>query len=139
MIRACAALIACFLVVSVVPVSAQTIGYAEGIDRLARACGGDINKYCRTASLGGGRVQACLERSSGISANCRAATAEVRVLIQARAQARANVLKVCNADVRKWCSGVQAGDGNLMECFSKAKPRLNSEECQAAVRDAGYE
>lgn len=138
MIRACAALIACVIVVSVVPVSAQTIGYAEGIDRLARACGGDINKYCRTASLGGGRVLACLERGSGVSANCRAATAEVRVLIQARAQARANVLKVCAGDVRRWCDGVQSGDGNLMECFSKAKPRFSA-ECQAAVRDAGYE
>jgi len=120
------------------PATAQTIGYAEAIDRLARACGADINKYCRQANLGGGRVQACLERSSGVSANCRASAAEVRVLLQARAAARANVLKVCNAEVRRWCDGVQAGDGNLMECFAKAKPRFSA-ECRAAVSDAGYD
>lgn len=137
MIRACAALIACFLAASTVPLAAQTIGYAEAIDRLARSCGADINKFCKTASLGGGRVQACLERSGGVSAKCRATAADVRVLLQTRAMARANVLKVCNADVRKWCDGVQPGDGNLMECFAKARPRFSA-ECQAAITDAGY-
>jgi outer membrane protein OmpA-like peptidoglycan-associated protein len=48
------------------------------------------------------------------------------------------VPRVCDADIRRLCSGVQAGDGNLMECFSKAK-RSFSAACQTAVADAGYE
>ncbi len=34
--------------------------------------------------------------------------------------------------------GVQPGDGNLMECFYKAKQNI-SPQCQKTVADAGYE
>ena len=51
--------------------TAQTIGYAEALGRLADACGQDIDRYCKSANLGGGQVADCLERnSSRVSPAC---------------------------------------------------------------------
>ena len=120
------------------PGIAQTIGYAQAIDRLATSCGKDIDRTCRTANLGGGRVQQCLmQNQSKISASCRATIADVRMLLEQRAEARANLMKLCDADIRRLCAGVKQGDGNLLECFFKTERRASA-ECSQAVIDAGY-
>ena len=62
----------------------------------------------------------------------------MQTLLQTRAAARSAVLRVCDADIRRMCTGVQRGDGNLMECFYKAKRNM-SPQCQQTVADAGYE
>jgi OOP family OmpA-OmpF porin len=133
-----ALILAALLVFGASPGMAQTIGYAEAIDRLAKACGKDIDRYCRTANLGGGRVLQCLvQNQSKISGSCRATAVDVGTLLQKREEARANVMKLCDADIRRLCPGVKPGDGNLLECFYKAEKRT-SPQCQQAVTDAGY-
>jgi hypothetical protein len=117
---------------------AQTIGYAEAIDLLAANCGKDIAAHCGQANLGGGRVQRCLvQNQAKISARCKTASAEVVALLQKREAARQAVLKLCERDIGRLCSGVVAGDGNLLECFMKVEARANP-QCRQAVTDAGY-
>ena len=41
-------------------------------------------------------------------------------------------------NIRRFCASIQPGDGNLMECFYKARQNM-SPACQKAVVDAGYE
>ena len=138
MTRAGLWLIVCWLVAGAGHAGAQTIGYAEAIDLLAANCGKDIAAYCKQVNLGGGRVQHCLvQNQAKISARCKAANVEVVGLLQKRVAARQAVLKVCDADIRRLCSGVQAGDGNLLECFLKAEAHANA-QCRQAVTDAGY-
>jgi OOP family OmpA-OmpF porin len=116
---------------------AQTIGYAEAIDRLAVACKADIAKFCKTEPLGGGRVQRCLDQAT-VSPGCRAASAEVKNLLQRRAEARAAVPRACDVDSRRLCAGIQSGDGNLLECFHRTRARASA-QCQKAITDAGYD
>jgi len=116
---------------------AQTVGFAEAIDQLGRACGKDIAKFCKQTSLGGGRIQNCLSQSN-VSPACSASLVALKTLLQKRAAARAAVPRVCASDIGRLCSGVVAGDGNLMECFYKAKRNISA-PCQQAVADAGYE
>jgi hypothetical protein len=133
-----AGLVVAFVMSGSVPLAAQTIGYAEAIDRLSVACGKDIDRHCKKVNLGGGRVQQCLTQNQAkVSVGCRAAVADVAILLQKRAAARSNVLKVCDVDMRRLCPGVQVGDGNLLECFFKAE-RSASPACRQAVTDAGY-
>ncbi|HXZ22106.1 MAG TPA: OmpA family protein [Pseudolabrys sp.] len=128
-----------FLGFAVVPAFAQTIGYADALDQLAAACGADIAKYCKNENLGGGRVRDCLLRNqSTVSARCIGSVNSLGALLQKRAAARASVMRVCDVDIKRRCSGVQPGDGNLMECFYKTKENI-SPACQQAVADAGYE
>ncbi len=133
-----AGIIALLAIVGAGPALAQTIGYAAAIDRLAVACGKDIELYCKKINLGGGRVQQCLNQNQAkVSATCRSTQAEVMALLQKRAAARAYVLKACDIDLRRLCPGIQPGDGNLLECFMKAE-RSASAQCRQAVTDAGY-
>jgi outer membrane protein OmpA-like peptidoglycan-associated protein len=121
------------------PSAAQTIGYAGAIDQLAKSCGNDIGKFCKNTHLGGGRIQQCLDQNqAGVSAACKTNVSDLRALLQKRAAARAVVMRVCDADIRRMCTGIQVGDGNLMECFYKAKRNM-SPQCQQTVADAGYE
>ena len=128
-----------FTLGSVAAASAQTVGYSEAIGQFAVACGKDIDKFCKTTNLGGGRTQQCLDQNeAGVSASCKTTISALRANLQARAAARAAVFRVCDVDVRKFCAGIQQGDGNLMECFYKARRNMSA-QCQQTVVDAGYD
>jgi hypothetical protein len=118
--------------------SAQTIGFAEAIDRLAAACGADIKKHCKGVPLGDGGVRNCLVRNQAKNApRCNSTMAEVFRLIEIRLAAQAAVPRICDADIRRLCQGVQPGDGNLLECGLKAR-RAVSAKCNQAITDAGW-
>lgn len=118
---------------------AQTIGYAEAIDALATACGADIAKFCRQTPLADGRMLQCLDQNaSGVGATCKSSLATLQTLLQKRSAAQTAVLRVCDADIRRMCAGVQIGDGNLMECFYKTQANI-SPQCRQTVLDAGFE
>jgi outer membrane protein OmpA-like peptidoglycan-associated protein len=133
------AFVAAFLLVLTQAAAAQTIGYAEAIDQLGTSCGPDIAKFCKTESLGGGRVRQCLLRNQGsVSARCIGSINALTSLLQKRAAARASVMQVCDLDIKRRCSGVEVGDGNLLECFYKTKENVSA-PCRQAVADAGFE
>jgi outer membrane protein OmpA-like peptidoglycan-associated protein len=135
----CLAVAALLLPAAATPSNAQGIGYAQALDRLAVSCGKDIGRLCKTATLGGGRVTQCLEQNqAAVSPNCKGSLTDMAALLISRAQARTLVLRICNSDIRRYCDGVQAGDGNLMECFYKARRNMSA-ECQKTVHDAGYD
>jgi hypothetical protein len=118
--------------------SAQTMGFAEVVERLAAACGRDINQHCSRVNFGGGRVLHCLRQNEAkISPQCRTAMVQTTQNVERRADARAAVLKVCDADARRLCQGIQPGDGNLLECMVTAR-RSVSAACNQAITDAGY-
>jgi outer membrane protein OmpA-like peptidoglycan-associated protein len=130
---------AALLIATATPSNAQTVGYADALGRLGQTCGADIAKHCKTVNLGGGRMTQCLERNSAkISTGCKTSIANMKALLVTRSQARASVMKVCDADIRRLCAGVAPGDGNLLECFHKAS-RNTSAACRKTVADAGYD
>jgi OOP family OmpA-OmpF porin len=118
---------------------AQTVGYADAIDQLAKSCGNDIGKFCKKEPLGGGRIKQCLERNqAGVSQSCKIAVGQLTALLQKRATARVAIPRLCERDRLRLCNGIEPGDGNLMECFYKVKQNVSA-ECRQAVADAGYE
>ena len=118
---------------------AQSIGYADAFQKLAQSCGGDIEKHCKAVGLGGGRMMKCLnEKRESVSPTCKTNIVAVTTLLASRAQARVAVLKVCSADVIRACPDVKPGDGNLLDCYMKAK-HLFTPQCRKTVADAGYE
>jgi OOP family OmpA-OmpF porin len=133
--------IAAFLLsVAAAPSShAQTVGYADALQQLGQTCGGDIAKFCKAVNLGGGKMIQCLtEHNASVSAACKTSVAATKALLATRAQARAAVTKVCAPDIIRACPDVKPGDGNLLECYQKAK-HLFTQQCRKTVADAGYE
>lgn len=117
---------------------AQSLSYADAIDRLARACGKDIEKNCKSVNLGNGAIRRCLDRNQAkISATCRETIPVVFALVEKRAIAQASVVRLCDIDARRLCPGVQPGDGNLLDCALKAAKAL-SPTCSQALTDAGW-
>jgi outer membrane protein OmpA-like peptidoglycan-associated protein len=133
------ALAALLLFTCVKPSSAQTIGYAGALGNLAVSCGKDINRFCKTANLGGGQVADCLERhQSRVSRGCRATADEVGALLRKRAAARASVRHVCELDRLQYCGGIQPGDAQILGCMYKSRSVLRP-ACRQALADSGYE
>jgi OOP family OmpA-OmpF porin len=122
---------------STVASNAQGISYSEAVGRLAASCSTDIAKHCAKTNLGGGRMTQCLQNPA-VSAPCKASLNEMQTLIALREKARVTVMKVCDVDIRRFCDGMKTGDGNLLECFFKAKQNMST-QCRNAVGDAGYD
>lgn len=123
---------------AVQPAAAQTIGFAEAYDRLAKACGTDIEKLCANVPLGGGAVKSCLDKNqSKISAGCKAAASETFTLLAKREAAQANARQVCARDISQYCSRVQPHDGYVLQCLLTST-RVVSAECKQIIVDAGW-
>src|SRR5687767_1385513 len=92
------------LITAATPSNAQTVGYADALGQLGQTCGADIAKHCKSVNLGGGRMTQCLDKNSAkISATCKSSVANMKALLVTRSQARASVMKVCDADIRRLC------------------------------------
>jgi len=130
------ALTASFIIAT--PASSQSIGYADAISGLAVACGADIQKFCKGVNLGNDRLRNCLNQNqANVSSQCKAGYARAMDLLQKRINAQRTVTKICDSDIRRFCGGVQPGDGNILGCVLLAQKQV-SPQCNQAVTDAGY-
>lgn len=117
---------------------AQTIGYADAVDILARDCGGDIARYCKDAMLADDGVGRCLaSHRSSLSATCAASATQVAAAIEARREAQATAGKMCANDIRRLCPMTDQGRGHVLQCLLKASPSA-SKACNEAITNAGW-
>lgn len=131
-------IVAAFLVTFAGSVSAETLSYADAIDKLAATCGKDINKYCKSARLGNNRIRDCLKQNDAkLSSSCRSNYGEVYSQVERRAQAQIDVLKVCRGDYERLCKGVTRAKGHTLNCLLKAKKRVK-DKCNQMITDAGF-
>ena len=121
------ALLFAFVAGSTVHAPAQTIGFAEAIDRLAAACGADIKKHCQGVPLGSGGVRNCLVRNQAKNApRCNATMAEVFRLVQ---EHKVTHIHVVPALLIRWISDPTIGDYDLssMRMIQSGGVYLNNE------------
>jgi hypothetical protein len=119
------------------PAQTATMGFADAAEAFALACGSDIDRHCRQANLGSGRIEACLQQhSTQISAVCRTAVPEIRARVAARIQAQHGVFRICDADVARRCAGIR-GEANVLSCLLRARASVSA-SCNAAIDNAGW-
>ena len=118
------------------PAAAQTIGFAEAIDILARACGNDIERHCRTANLANNEIGRCLAQSN-VTPQCGDVLVRVRTSIAARMEAQASAERVCDRDIQRLCRMTRPGRGHILRCLLTAE-RSVSAACNAAITNAGW-
>ena len=118
--------------------SAQTLSYANAVDKLAAACGKDLERHCKTVQLGNGRIQGCLKKNDAkLSASCKATYPEVFTELARRIDAQERAVKVCRGDYERLCKGVVRNRGYTLECLLKAEKRV-SKKCNQIITDAGF-
>ena len=124
--------------VSASPATAQTMSFEDAMKVFVASCGKDMEKHCRGVNLGAGRLKACLEKNTAsVSAQCKTDAPRALAAVQARADARVAVLKICEIDAQRMCGMVQKGDGQILECMLTAQRGTNA-KCNQAITDAGY-
>jgi hypothetical protein len=121
------------------PAPAQTISYAEAINHLMGACGGDIDNYCSQVHLGSGRIEACLaQHVSQVSEQCKATFAQVLASIDARATAQSAAPKLCDGDIQRLCRRMR-NVGWAVSCLTRPENvRRVSRKCNDALTNAGW-
>jgi hypothetical protein len=117
---------------------AETIGYAQAYDRIAAACGKDVQKLCSGVPLGDEGVRKCLEaKQAKVSGKCKSTMADTFALLQARIDAQGAARRVCDPDVREFCTGVEPHDGHQLTCLLDSS-RVVSQRCRQVLTDAGW-
>jgi len=95
------------------------------------ACAPDVQKFCKDAQPGGGRIRACLEgHRAELSKPCQEHLERLAGFRSRRPGAGA--IRACAGDVEKLCKNVQPGGGRIVQCLREHESELSS-ACKAVV------
>jgi hypothetical protein len=122
---------------AILPAAAETLSYADAIDRLAAACRNDIAKYCKGVPLGP-RLKDCFDaKQTMMSPQCQQIRGVVYGSITRRAAAQRDIGDVCSADIARLC-GTSHADAHLVECLFSVSTAAMSQQCNQTFTDTGW-
>jgi hypothetical protein len=98
------------------------------------ACAEDAQRFCADVQPGGGRIMQCLrQHAAELSSGCKDAMQRLGGPGGRKSMMRGNPwAKDCEADVAKFCQGVQPGGGRIMQCLQGHAGELSS-ACKTAI------
>ena len=107
------------------------------IETVANGCKTEIDSYCKDVTPGEGRILACLyARQDKLSGKCEFALYDAAVRLERAVAALSYAANECEDDIDKYCSGVEMGEGRLLECIDKNDAKVSS-RCKQALKDVG--
>ena len=107
------------------------------IETVANGCKSEIETYCKTVTPGEGRVLACLyAHQDKLSGKCEFALYDAAVRLERAVAALSYAANECEDDLDKYCQGVPAGEGRLLECIDKNEAKVST-RCKQALKDVG--
>ena len=107
------------------------------VETVANGCKTEIESYCKTVSPGEGRILACLyAHQDKLSGKCEFALYDAAVRLERAVAALSYAANECEDDLDKYCQGVPAGEGRLLECIEKNDAKVSS-RCKQALKDVG--
>ena len=100
------------------------------------SCGKEIKRSCKGVVAGDGRLLSCLHaREKSLSAGCKTAVSAALDRLKRSYAALADAQRICEPDAKRLCSGIVAGDGNLVDCLARTRARV-SRACNAVLDEA---
>ena len=126
--------IACIIVFSLSLASAsaeQTL-----LDSVAAGCEKEIAAHCEDVIIGQGRVLACLyAHSDKLSNKCEYSLYDAAIQLERAISAMTYTIYECSEDLDKFCGGVAAGEGRLLDCLEDNKSAVSG-RCKDALQVA---
>ncbi len=127
------------LLVAIVAVTTFAVGPAKAQDSLMdyvlTSCEADIKQYCSQVTPGEGRLLHCAAaHEDKLSGQCSYALYRAASLLEQLSAAIVYVATECKADIEKFCSDVQAGEGRILSCLDANQAEV-SDGCKQAVKD----
>ena len=107
------------------------------IETVAKGCEKELTSYCSNVTIGEGRVLACLyAHSDKLSGQCEYALYDAAAQLERFVAALSYVANECDADLEKFCSAVEAGEGRLLKCLDDNSAKISA-RCTQALKDVG--
>jgi hypothetical protein len=105
------------------------------MDYVLKSCETDIKQYCSQVTPGEGRLLHCAAaHEDKLSGQCSYALYKAASLLEQLSAAIVYVATECKADIEKFCSDVQAGEGRILSCLEANQAEV-SDGCKQAVKD----
>ena len=119
--------------------SAQTMSYSQAGALIAKSCGPSIERFCAKVNLGSGELQQCLmQHQDQVPSSCFNDYKAVQASIAKRVAAQGDSWQICGPAARQFCSGVQPGDANILDCLLEAS-KVVPAACKQVLLDAGWQ
>ena len=107
------------------------------IESVAKGCEKELISYCSNVTTGEGRVLACLyAHNDKLSGQCEYALYDAAVQLERFVAALSYIANECDADLEKFCSAVEAGEGRLLQCLDDNSKKISA-RCTQALKDVG--
>lgn len=132
----------CIMITCAGTVTAQQKGPAEAavegvIKTVATGCEKELADYCQGVTPGEGRILACLySHEDKLSQQCEYALFDAAAQLERAVAALAYLAHECDDDLEKFCVGVPAGEGRLLDCLNKNEKKVSS-RCKQTLKDTG--
>lgn len=126
------------LMVAAVFMLVSNANAAEDIlESVAKGCEKELTSYCSNVTPGEGRVLACLyAHNDKLSGQCEYALYDAAVQLERFVAALSYLANECDADLEKFCSAVEAGEGRLLQCLDDNSKKISA-RCTQALKDVG--
>jgi Cysteine rich repeat len=130
-----------FILITVLGLALLFVTPAMALDKLVetvvKGCEKEISSYCKDVTPGEGRVLACLyAHQDKLSGRCEYALYDAAAQLERVIAALTYVANECRDDLKTYCSGVEPGEGRLVDCIEKNKEKVSS-RCKQAISDVG--
>jgi hypothetical protein len=103
------------------------------VDIVLKGCEKEIETYCKNVTPGEGRGLACLYAyNDKLSNRCEYALYDAAAQLDRILNALSYLANECRDDLQKYCSGVQEGEGRILNCINKKKDVVNA-RCRKAM------
>jgi hypothetical protein len=125
------------VVAAVFMMVSNAVAAEDIIETVAKGCEKELTTYCSNVTVGEGRVLACLyTHNDKLSGQCEYALYDAAVQLERFVAALSYVANECDADLDKFCTGVQAGEGRLLKCLDDNSAKISA-RCTQALKDVG--
>ena len=107
------------------------------IESVAKGCEKELTSYCSNVTPGEGRALACLyAHNDKLSGQCEYALYDAAVQLERFVAVLSYLANECDADLEKFCSAVEAGEGRLLQCLDDNSKKISA-RCTQALKDVG--
>lgn len=107
------------------------------IEKAVEGCKQELITYCKDVTPGQGRGLACLyAHGDKLSGKCEYALYDAAVQLERAVAALSYVVNECAEDLDRFCQGVPAGQGRLLDCINKNDAKVSS-RCKEAIKEVG--
>jgi len=109
----------------------------ESVEEMVlNSCKSELGNYCGTVTKGRGRIAACLfAHNDKLSDQCKGAFEEGVAQLTMVLSVVNYVAEQCRYDLDTLCEGVEIGGGQIYQCLSENRAKLEK-PCQTAFSEA---